>query len=161
MRNRRSDPMATDKTLKKVNSTTSPAGEHGQAYLVSGKRVSMRLWKDEQPQTKAPTRRDYETVGLVLAAKARRWFWRSAIAGSSPLGRSTIIGSSSRSRLWRQRRRRLMSMGATSNREATGSRRRRAPAATERLPSNESSMLARQGRHALRDRRRPDDTGPA
>lgn len=62
--------MATDKTLKKVNSTTSPAGEHGQAYLVSGKRVSMRLWKDEQPQTKAPTRRDYETVGLVLAGKA-------------------------------------------------------------------------------------------
>ena len=62
--------MATDKTVKKVNSTASPLGDHGQTYLVSGKRVSMRLWQDEKPQEKSPTKRDYETVGLVLAGKA-------------------------------------------------------------------------------------------
>jgi quercetin dioxygenase-like cupin family protein len=41
-----------------------------QTYLVSGKRVSMRLWQSEKPQEKPPTRRDYETVGFVLAGEA-------------------------------------------------------------------------------------------
>ena len=57
-------------TVKKVSSSGSPHGELDQAYLVSGKRVSLRLWKNEKPQKKAPTRRDYETVGYVLAGEA-------------------------------------------------------------------------------------------
>jgi quercetin dioxygenase-like cupin family protein len=44
----------------------------GQKYLVSGKRVSMRLW-DLQPgsEVKHTTNRDYETVGYVIAGSAK------------------------------------------------------------------------------------------
>jgi quercetin dioxygenase-like cupin family protein len=61
----------SDTTVKKVSSAESPKGEMGQVYLASGKRVSMRLWRDEPPQRdKPPARRDYETVGYVIAGKA-------------------------------------------------------------------------------------------
>jgi quercetin dioxygenase-like cupin family protein len=60
-----------DKTIKKVQAGRSPKGELGQTYLVSGKRVSMRMWKDESPtDDKEETCRDYETVGYVLAGRA-------------------------------------------------------------------------------------------
>ena len=60
-----------DSTLKKVQSETSPHGEMGQKYLVSGKRVSMRLWVQEAGgKLKVPTKRDYETVGYVIAGSA-------------------------------------------------------------------------------------------
>jgi hypothetical protein len=53
-----------DTTIKKVEADTSPKGEMGQRYLVAGKRVSMRLWIDEPGgKLKAPTSREYETVG--------------------------------------------------------------------------------------------------
>ena len=38
-----------DTTIKKVEAGSSPKGEMGQKYLVAGKRVSMRLWIDENP----------------------------------------------------------------------------------------------------------------
>src|SRR5437016_5428914 len=60
----------SDTTVKKVRSAKSPTGDAGQRYLVSGKRVSMRLWRHEQPQSKEATRRDYETVGYVIAGRA-------------------------------------------------------------------------------------------
>lgn len=60
----------TDTTVKKVSSAHSPVGEAGQKYLVSGKGVSMRLWESEPPGDKAPTRRDYETVGYVITGRA-------------------------------------------------------------------------------------------
>jgi len=60
----------TDTTVKKVSSATSPKGELGQIYLASGKRVSMRLWRDEEPHDKAPVRRDYETIGFVISGRA-------------------------------------------------------------------------------------------
>jgi quercetin dioxygenase-like cupin family protein len=59
-----------DTTVKKVSSASSPKGDMGQVYLASGKRVSMRLWRDEEPQDKEPVRRDYETVGYVIAGRA-------------------------------------------------------------------------------------------
>lgn len=60
-----------DTTLKKVESESSPRGEMGQKYLVSGKRVSMRLWVQEPGgKPKAPTKRDYETVGYVISGGA-------------------------------------------------------------------------------------------
>ena len=59
-----------DTTIKKISSAASPTGEAGQVYLASGKRVSMRLWRDEEPQEKDPVRRDYETVGYVLSGRA-------------------------------------------------------------------------------------------
>jgi quercetin dioxygenase-like cupin family protein len=61
----------TDATVKKVQSETSPHGEMGQKYLVSGKSISMRLWEAEPPSEKMPTtRRDYETVGYVIGGRA-------------------------------------------------------------------------------------------
>ena len=63
--------MSDDTTVKKVSSATSPKGGMGQVYLASGKRVAMRLWRDEQPGAAKPaTRREYETVGYVIAGRA-------------------------------------------------------------------------------------------
>ena len=59
-----------DSTIKKVSGDAAPHGAMGQSYLASGKRVAMRLWKDEEPQTKAAVRREYETVGYVIAGRA-------------------------------------------------------------------------------------------
>ncbi|MCA6124405.1 cupin domain-containing protein [Bradyrhizobium sp. WSM 1704] len=60
----------TDSTVKKVSERSSPAGAMGQTYLVSGNRVAMRLWRDEQPHDKESARRDYETVGYVISGRA-------------------------------------------------------------------------------------------
>jgi mannose-6-phosphate isomerase-like protein (cupin superfamily) len=63
--------MSDDTTVKMVSSAASPKGEMGQVYLASGKRVAMRLWRDEQPGAdKRPARREYETVGYVVAGRA-------------------------------------------------------------------------------------------
>jgi quercetin dioxygenase-like cupin family protein len=63
--------MSDDTTVKMVSSAASPKGEMGQVYLASGKRVAMRLWRDEQPgEAKPATRRGYETVGYVIAGRA-------------------------------------------------------------------------------------------
>jgi quercetin dioxygenase-like cupin family protein len=62
--------MSIDTTVKKVSGQASPHGEMDQAYLVSGKKVSLRLWQDEKPQDKPLTRRAYETVGYVLSGRA-------------------------------------------------------------------------------------------
>lgn len=60
-----------DTSVKKVASGTSPEGPEGQLYLASGKRVSMRMWKDEQPTRDKPARQhDYEVVGYVLSGLA-------------------------------------------------------------------------------------------
>ena len=60
-----------DTTIKKVEAGTSSRGEMGQKYLFAGKRVSMRLWVEEQGSRKAPTAREYETVGYVISGSAR------------------------------------------------------------------------------------------
>jgi quercetin dioxygenase-like cupin family protein len=61
-----------DTTIKKVEADFSPKGEMGQRYLVAGKRVSMCLWIDEPGgKLKAPTAREYETVGYVLSGSAK------------------------------------------------------------------------------------------
>jgi len=62
--------MTTDTTIKKVSAAASPKGDMSQIYLVSGKRVSLRLWRNERPQEKSPARRDYETVGYVISGRA-------------------------------------------------------------------------------------------
>ena len=46
----------TDTTVTKVSSAHSPTGEQGEVYLASGKRVSMRLWRDEEPRTSTSMR---------------------------------------------------------------------------------------------------------
>lgn len=42
----------------------------GQKYLVSGTRLSMRLWEKQQGADKSPRIRPYETVGYVIKGKA-------------------------------------------------------------------------------------------
>ena len=60
-----------DTTVTKVDSRESPIGAMGQKYLASGKRVAMRLWENEEPaEPKAPSAREYETVGYVLRGRA-------------------------------------------------------------------------------------------
>jgi len=68
-----------DSTIKKVTSGSAPKGEMGQIYLASGKRVSMRLWKDEPPQSKEAAERPYETVGYVIAGRAELTIERQTI----------------------------------------------------------------------------------
>src|SRR5436305_2586125 len=60
-----------DTSVKKVQSAYSPKGEAGQKYLVSGKRLSMRLWENEPPTDDKPEAvRDYETIGYVIKGRA-------------------------------------------------------------------------------------------
>ena len=61
----------SDTTIKKVNAKTSPKGEMGQVYLVSGVSMAMRMWRDEGPNEPKPEEsRAYETVGYVISGKA-------------------------------------------------------------------------------------------
>ncbi|HEY1381803.1 MAG TPA: cupin domain-containing protein [Gemmataceae bacterium] len=61
----------TDTSVTKVKSAFSPHGPSGQKYLASGVHVAMRLWEKEPPgKAKPAARRDYETVGYVLAGRA-------------------------------------------------------------------------------------------
>ena len=61
----------SDTTVKKVSSNSSPTGEMGQKYLVAGKSMAMRLWRDEQPGEPKPKQaREYETVGYVIKGTA-------------------------------------------------------------------------------------------
>jgi quercetin dioxygenase-like cupin family protein len=69
-RNRRRQPVH-DTTIKKVSSAYSPKGPMGQVYLVSGKRVAMRLWHEEPASTTKPHAREYETVGYAIRGKAK------------------------------------------------------------------------------------------
>jgi quercetin dioxygenase-like cupin family protein len=57
--------------VTKIDSTHSPRGALGQKYLASGVRASMRLWQEEPGEEKPPSQRDYETVGYVIAGRAR------------------------------------------------------------------------------------------
>ena len=48
-----------DTTVKKVSVGRSPKGEEGQKYLVSGRRVSMRIWESlPEGKEKHPSRRE-------------------------------------------------------------------------------------------------------
>jgi quercetin dioxygenase-like cupin family protein len=60
-----------DSTVTKIDSSHSPHGTMGQTYLASGVHVGMRLWEEVSPTDSKPLRRrDYETVGYVLAGRA-------------------------------------------------------------------------------------------
>jgi len=61
----------TDTTITKVDSRHSPHGALGQKYLASGVHVAMRLWEKEAAGDEKPeSRREYETVGYVIAGRA-------------------------------------------------------------------------------------------
>jgi quercetin dioxygenase-like cupin family protein len=55
------------------SSAHSPTGEQGEVYLASGKRVSMRMWRDEEPtQDKPSHKHEYEVVGYVIEGQTVR-----------------------------------------------------------------------------------------
>lgn len=61
----------TDTTVTKVSSAHSPTGDQNEVCLASGKRVSMRLWRDEAPtQGKGARKHEYEVVGYVTSVRA-------------------------------------------------------------------------------------------
>jgi quercetin dioxygenase-like cupin family protein len=61
----------TDTTVTKVSSAHSPTGDQGEVYLASGKRLSMRMWRDEPPsQNKPSSKHEYEVVGYVISGRA-------------------------------------------------------------------------------------------
>jgi quercetin dioxygenase-like cupin family protein len=61
----------TDSTVKKVSSAHSPTGNQGEVYLASGKRLAMRMWRDEAPtQDKPAHSHEYEVVGYVISGRA-------------------------------------------------------------------------------------------
>lgn len=60
----------TDTTIIKVDSAHSPTGSMGQRHLAMSKSMSMRLWEETPGDLKPATRRDYETIGYVVAGRA-------------------------------------------------------------------------------------------
>jgi quercetin dioxygenase-like cupin family protein len=61
----------SDTTVTKIDSRHSPHGALGQKYLASGVHVSMRLWEEAPAEGNKPeSRRDYETVGYVIAGRS-------------------------------------------------------------------------------------------
>lgn len=61
----------SDTSVTKIDSRFSPRNEEGAIQLASGIHVSMRLWREEEPdEAKPPATRDYETVGYVIEGKA-------------------------------------------------------------------------------------------
>ncbi len=71
-------------SIRKVSAASSPRGAQGQKCLAAGSRLGMRLWENEQPGALKPvTRRDYETVGYVLAGRAELHIAPSAPESSS------------------------------------------------------------------------------
>ena len=59
-----------DTTITKVDSRYSPRGPEGQKYLASSIHIGMRLWEEGPGEQKAERRREYETVGYVVAGRA-------------------------------------------------------------------------------------------
>ena len=60
-----------DTSVTKVEASHAPKGAEGQRYLASGRALSMRLWDNIAPsEPLPPVRREYETVGYVVAGRA-------------------------------------------------------------------------------------------
>ncbi len=60
-----------DSNVTKTEVAEAPEGPQGQRYLAHGRAISMRLWDKVAPDDASPAvRRDYETVGYVIAGRA-------------------------------------------------------------------------------------------
>lgn len=57
-------------TISKIAAADAATGPDGDLLLAGGAHMSLRLWKQEPPQDKAPSRSAYETVGYVLEGRA-------------------------------------------------------------------------------------------
>ncbi len=56
--------------IRKFSSHDATIGANGEVLLASGAVMAMRMWRDEEPQTKTPHRSAYETLGYVIAGRA-------------------------------------------------------------------------------------------
>jgi mannose-6-phosphate isomerase-like protein (cupin superfamily) len=57
--------------VQKVSARTAPIGEMGERNLACGTSMGMRLWVEDGPiGEKAPSARDYETLGFVIQGRA-------------------------------------------------------------------------------------------
>ena len=59
----------SDSSVKTTDSSASQTGPEGQAYLASGKALSMRLWEEAAGEAGEPHTRPYETVGYVVSGR--------------------------------------------------------------------------------------------
>lgn len=56
----------------KIDSASAIADASGALRLVVGTTIAMRMWRDEEPGEPKPlTTREYDTVGYVLAGRAK------------------------------------------------------------------------------------------
>jgi hypothetical protein len=112
--------MPVDATIKKVSGKVSPRGQMDQTYLVSGKRVSLRLWQNEKPQKRrrpnGTMRRLATSFQDKRSSSSRGKPSRSdpAIPGSCLRGPNTHTASSPSLRRSRLPRLRHKCMAATS-----------------------------------------------
>ncbi len=61
----------SDTSVTKVDAEHAPKGPQGQRYLATGRALSMRLWDGVAAgDSSEPVRREYETVGFVVAGSA-------------------------------------------------------------------------------------------
>ena len=61
----------TEAPVAKIDAGQAPTGPQGQRYLAHTDALSMRLWDAVQPgHASDAVRRDYETVGYVIAGRA-------------------------------------------------------------------------------------------
>ncbi len=61
----------TDGDVTKIEVAEAAKGPQDQRYLAGGSTISMRLWDAVPPGEASPAvRRDYETVGYVIAGRA-------------------------------------------------------------------------------------------
>ena len=56
--------------IRKVSSKGTEACPTGEVLLAAAAAMAMRMWQDEEPQSKAPHRSPYETLGYVIAGRA-------------------------------------------------------------------------------------------
>ena len=71
----------TESSASKIDIAESQQGPQGQRYLASGDAISMRLWDTVAAgHASAPVRRDYETVGYVIAGRAELTLEGSTVA---------------------------------------------------------------------------------
>ncbi|MDX7951122.1 cupin domain-containing protein [Lichenihabitans sp. Uapishka_5] len=57
--------------LVTINAADATPAADGSIPLAAGARVSLRLWRDEEPtDDKTPRRHDYEVVGYALSGRA-------------------------------------------------------------------------------------------
>lgn len=63
--------MQANSSSSNATSSASATGANGERHLAAGEHIAMRKWENEEPgEPKPVSRREYETIGYVLAGRA-------------------------------------------------------------------------------------------